>query len=147
MFAFDINLGKLMQSPICFIFDIFVGSYGKLLGNPGGAPSISSHRYSPYPIPSLNTAAAAAAAGVGSSAAAPAQLGAAGGVQYTVASPLMSQLSAPPSVLPTSAPSQHQQQQQQQHLDAVAAAAAGGVPNHVNQTTQGTIKKKFQEYF
>ena len=139
MFAFDINLGKLMQSPICFIFDIFVGSYGKLLGNPGGAPSISSHRYSPYPIPSLNTAAAAAAAGVGSSAAAPAQLGAAGGVQYTVASPLMSQLSAPPSVLPTSAPSQHQQQQQQQHLDAVAAAAAGGVPNHVNQTTQGTI--------
>lgn len=115
-----------------------LGSYGKLLGNPGGAPSISSHRYSPYPIPSLNTAAAAAAAGVGSSAAAPAQLGAAGGVQYTVASPLMSQLSAPPSVLPTSAPSQHQQQQQQQHLDAVAAAAAGGVPNHVNQTTQGT---------
>ena len=111
-----------------------------MLGTPGGAPSISSHRYSPYPIPSLNTAAAAAAAGVGNSGAGPAQLGAAGGVQYTVASPLMSQLSAaaPPSVLPTSAPSQQQQQQQQQqHLDAAAVAAAGGVPNHVNQTTQG----------
>ena len=110
-----------------------------MLGTPGAAPSISSHRYSPYPIPSLNTAAAAAAAGVGSSGAGPAQLGAAGGVQYTVASPLMSQLSAdaPPSVLPTSAPSQQQQQQQQQHLDAAAVAAAGGVPNHINQNTQG----------
>jgi len=98
-----------------------LGSYGKLLGATA-TPSLSSHRYSPYPLPSLNTAAAAAG-----------QLGStAGGVQYTVASPLMSQLSTP-TVLPTSAPSQQQQQPQ---LDGVANQAA--VQNHVSQTSQGT---------
>ena len=110
---------------------MFAGSYGKLLGGAGAGPaSMSGHRYSPYPLPS-------AAGGAGHQHGS--QLGAAGaaagGVQYTVASPLMSQLSAaPPAVLPTSAPSQ-----QQQHLDAVTAAAGAGVPSHVAQTSQGSI--------
>ena len=104
----------------------------------GAAPSISSHRYSPYQIPSLNAAGAVSGAGQLGAAAA-GQLGAAagaGGVQYTVASPLMSQLSAASAVLPTSAPSQ-QQQQQQQHLDVAA-----GVPSHVTPSAQGKIDEK-----
>ena len=104
----------------------------------GAAPSISSHRYSPYQIPSLNAAGAVSGAGQLGAAAA-GQLGAAagaGGVQYTVASPLMSQLSAASAVLPTSAPSQ-QQQQQQQHLDVAA-----GVPSHVTPSAQGKLMKR-----
>ena len=58
------------------------GSYGKLLGS-GGPASISSHRYSPYPLPSLNTTHG-------------------GGVQYSVSSPLMSHLSAPAVPAPQS---------------------------------------------
>ena len=100
------------------IWSALSGSYGKLLG-PGAAASLSSHRYSPYPLP-----------GAGAGQHTGHTQGAAGGVQYTVASPLMSQLSAPgqATVLPTSTPSQHQHQ----HLEAVAAA--GAVPSHVNQT-------------
>jgi len=110
-----------------------LGGYGKLLGT-GGSPSISSHRYSPYSLPSggagQHAAHSAPAAGHLHGAAA----GHAGGVQYTVASPLMSQLSAGPgqaTVLPTSTASH----QQQQHLEAVAAA--GAVPGHVAQAAQG----------
>lgn len=108
-----------------------LGSYGKLLGT--GQASISSHRYSPYSLPSggagqhagQHTGPGAAAGHLHGAAA-----GHAGGVQYTVASPLMSQLSAGPgqaTVLPTSSASQ----QHQQHLEAVAAAG------HVGQAAQG----------
>ena len=117
---------------------VLAGSYGKLLGT--GQPSISSHRYSPYSLPSGGAgqhgaghgAPGAAAAGHLHGAAA-AAAGHAGGVQYTVASPLMSQLSAGPgqaTVLPTSSAST-----QHQHLEAVAAA--GAVQGHVGQATQG----------
>merc|ERR1719468_1023143 len=64
-----------------------LGSYGKLLGT-GGSPSISSHRYSPYSLPS-----GGAGQHAGHSAPAAGHLhgaAAAGGVQYTGGSPSIS---------------------------------------------------------
>lgn len=88
-----------------------LGSYGKLLGS-GGPPSISSHRYSPYPLPSLSNTG--------------------GGVQYSVSSPLMSQLSAPavlsPSGVTGPGPGHHQS-----HLEAAVAAVQ---PSHLAQVGQ-----------
>merc|ERR1719402_1324079 len=65
-----------------------LGGYGKLIG--AGDPRISSHRYSPYPLPSLNA---------NSMGALTAQLSSAGGVQYTMTSPLMSQALTAPAAL------------------------------------------------
>lgn len=100
-----------------------------------GTPSLSSHRYSPYPIPSLNNAAAGQ---LGSAAAAVA----AGGVQYSVASPLMSQLSTT-TVLPSTAPSQ--QQQTLEGAVATQQAAQAAVQSHVSQTSQGLTQEIIKE--
>lgn len=86
-----------------------LGSYGKLLGS-GGPPSISSHRYSPYPLPSLSTSHG-------------------GGVQYSVSSPLMSQLSAP------AVPS---------HQSQLEAAVAAVQPTHVGQGQASSLPAQNQ---
>ena len=91
------------------------GSYGKLLGS-GGPPSISSHRYSPYPLPSLTNTG--------------------GGVQYSVSSPLMSQLSAPAVLSPSGVsggPPAHQS-----HLEAAVAAVQPSQLGQVGQVGAGT---------
>lgn len=108
-----------------------LGGYGKLIG--AGDPRISSHRYSPYPLPSFNS---------NSMGALTAQLSSAGGgVQYTMTNPLMSQALTAPAVLSPSstnptptAPAAHHQTQ----LDALQSPgtpspqgtnlAAPGVP-------------------
>ena len=90
------------------------GSYGKLLGS-GGPPSISSHRYSPYPLPSLSSTG--------------------GGVQYSVSSPLMSQLSAP-AVLSPSGVSPGPQPAHQSHLEAAVAAVQPSQLGQVGQVGQ-----------
>jgi len=92
-----------------------LGGYGKLIG--AGDPRISSHRYSPYPLPSFNS---------NSMGALTAQLSSAGGVQYTMTSPLMSQALTAPAVLspsstnptPTAPGAPHQSQ-----LDALQTPA------------------------
>ena len=103
---------RLKQKCNQLIGNSCAGSYGKLLGS-GGPPSISSHRYSPYPLPSLSNTG--------------------GGVQYSVSSPLMSQLSAPavlsPSGVSGTPPGHHQS-----HLEAAVAAVQ---PSHLAQV--GTV--------
>jgi len=75
-----------------------LGGYGKLIGA-GGSPGMSSHRYSPYSLPSFNSGAAMAAGLSGAHQVHPqlvqSQAGVTGGglQQYTVTSPLMSQAS------------------------------------------------------
>ena len=123
--------GYLVEWVLFNFLSFISGGYGKLIG--AGDPRISSHRYSPYPLPSLNA---------NSMGALTAQLSSAGGVQYTMTSPLMSQALTAPAVLSPSstnptpaAPAAHHQTQ----LDALQSpatpspqgtnlAAAPGVP-------------------
>lgn len=86
-------LGLLRGYPADMRLDPMFGGYGKLIG--AGSPGMSSHRYSPYSLPSL---ASGAAMGLG----AHPQLvqSSTGGMQYTMSSPFMSQ--------PTSSQSQGQ---------------------------------------
>jgi len=105
-----------------------LGGYGKLIG--AGDPRISSHRYSPYPLPSLNA---------NSMGALTAQLSSAGGVQYTMTSPLMSQALTAPAVLSPSstnptptAPAAHHQTQ----LDALQSPATPS-PQGTNMAAPG----------
>jgi len=66
-----------------------LGGYGKLIG--AGSPGMSSHRYSPYSLPSFNSG--AAMAGLANHPQLAQQLAAqsAAAAQYSVSSPLMSQ--------------------------------------------------------
>lgn len=65
------------------------GGYGKLIG--AGSPGMSSHRYSPYSLPSFNSGAAMAAGLAGHPGLV--QQSQSGVPQYTMSSPLMSQSS------------------------------------------------------
>ena len=66
------------------------GGYGKLIG--AGSPGMSSHRYSPYSLPSFNSGAAMAAGLAGHPGLV--QQSQSGVPQYTMSSPLMSQSSS-----------------------------------------------------
>lgn len=67
-----------------------LGGYGKLIGT--GDPRLSSHRYSPYPVPTFNSGALQAPAPLMSSHS---------GMQYTMSNPLMSMSQPPALTAPT----------------------------------------------